>query len=116
MIYGLILVAAVATGSSRIVEVPLDSHYCPHGAIGYLLVVKDGYRIANGIGYYDRSKDVATAWFPKKGPQVLVAMTLRTSAKGDIQLHTEGRGRILMSRGTFCAYPAETPTPLEVHL
>ena len=49
MIHALaVLIAVAAVGF----EAP-SQRYCPAQAIGYIRVVKDGYRIAGGAGRYD---------------------------------------------------------------
>lgn len=95
------------------IETEANTRYCPAGAIGYVRVVKDGYRIANGTGYSDSRTGILTAWFPPKRSSAQVFMTLNLEpVNGRIQLHAEGRGSIRISHGTFCAFPVETPPPI----
>lgn len=84
-----------------------------YDALGYVRVIKDGYRIAGGTGYYDPRTSVLTAWFSgqRSMAQVAVTLDLRTNAAVRIRLHTEGRGSIRLHRGAFCAYPESPPKP-----
>lgn len=91
-----------------LVEEPINPRYCPLGAasapevIGYVHVVKDGYRIAGGKGYYDRGTTVLNAWFPSER-SAMVAITLDLRG-GLVRIHTEGKGSIRMHHGIFCAF------------
>lgn len=84
-----------------------------YDALGYVRVIKDGYKIAGGSGYYDPRTSVLTAWFPRQRPLAQVAMTLdlRPDSTGHIQIRTEGRGSIRLHHGIFCAYPEPPPKP-----
>lgn len=84
-----------------------------YDALGYVRVIKDGYKIAGGEGYYEPHTSVLTAWFPsqRSSAKVVLHLDLRTNASGRIQIHTEGRGSIRLHHGTFCAYPERPPMP-----
>jgi hypothetical protein len=86
----------------------IDTHYCPYEAIGYVRVIKDGYRIAGGEGLYDPRTFVLKAWFPERSaPMVAMTLDLRTGGSGRIAIHAEGKGSIRQRHGTFCAFDNE---------
>lgn len=112
MIHAFVLAAVV-----YVTHEPFNPQSCPtqtvngetYGALGYVRVIKDGYRIAGGKGYYDPHTPVLTAWFPpeRSSAQVVMTLDLRPSAVSEIQ--TEGRGSVRIHHGVFCAYPEPRP-------
>lgn len=118
MVYALVVLIAVV----YIERGPVNPRYCPtqtvngvvYDALGYVKVIKDGFLIAGGKGYYDpHTRDALTAWFPpeRSSAQVTIRLDMRPDATGHIQIHTEGRGFIRPHRGMFCAYPEPPPKP-----
>jgi hypothetical protein len=102
MAVGALALLLGCTGSpSPVQQEAINPAHCPGGAIGYVRVVKDGYRVAGGSGSYDPQSDVVTASFPLKGRKQVV-LTLKLIP---FSLHTLGVGAVKIKRGTFCAYP-----------
>lgn len=100
------LLAVVPLAVIPIQAEPMALHSCPAGAIGYVKVIKDGYLIAGGKGYYDHRTSAMTAWFsPNRSVAiVLLKLDMRPDATGHTQIHTEGKGSIRLHHGAFCAF------------